>query len=404
MSTRVVITGIGVVASIGVGRRSFFEALAIGKNGIKPISVFDASGLEVGVAGEVSNFDPRTFLGQKGLRTLDRSTTLLASAAYLALDDAKVCIDENNTHDVGVSIGCTLGSLASICDFDKVALTEGPQFVNPAFFPNTVFNSPASEVSIKFAIKGFNATLATGMCASLDAIKYGWDSIVSGRARMVLAGGVEELCLPTLLGFLKSGCLAKADADKQALFCPFDKRRSGSMLGEGSCVLLLEALPSALARKATIYGELRGYGRASHDSSLEDNGLAQAMERALQHAGLQADGIDYVCASANASVTQDALEAQAINKLFGATTHVSAVKSMFGECFSADGALQTAAALGAFESQLIPPTINYAQPDAQCDLALVANTAKPCAVDKAMINTFDVFGNNASLVIARFTT
>src|SRR4030065_110491 len=248
---RVVISGIGVLSPVGIGRQVYWEALFRGKTGFKAISLFDAAPYKVRIAGEISDFDPVSFLGKKGLRTLDRSTRLLSSAAKLAIDDAKLQITDENTNSIGVSIGTTFGSLHSISQFDREGLIEGPRFVNPSHFPNTVINSPTSQVSIRFKIKGFNTTISTGFCASLDAVSYAADFIRLNRADVVLAGGVEELCEETFLGFHNLGCLSGTDGS-EPICCPFDARRNGIILSEGAVVLVLEYEEYALNRGAKI--------------------------------------------------------------------------------------------------------------------------------------------------------
>ncbi len=200
---KIVIAGVGVVASNGIGKDAFWQALQEGKSGIKPVSLFDTDFMKSKLAGEVRDFDAKAYLGDKGLRLLDRATKLVNVAAKLALDDASFQVTEENTDRVGVVLGTTLGSVWSISEFDKTALKEGPRYVNPALFPNTVINSPASQISIRFKIKGFNTTISTGFTSAMDALKYACDFIKMGRADAVLVGGAEELCLQTYLGFYK---------------------------------------------------------------------------------------------------------------------------------------------------------------------------------------------------------
>jgi 3-oxoacyl-[acyl-carrier-protein] synthase II len=261
MNRNVVITGIGILSSIGIGKENFWDVLFKGKTGFKEITLFDTSALNVHIAGEISDFDPVAFLGKKGLRTLDRSTRLINSAAKLAIDDANLQITEENAHLTGVSIGTTFGSLHSISQFDREGLIEGPKYVNPSHFPNTVINSPASQVSIRFTIKGFNTTISTGFCASLDAVSYAADFIKLNRADVVLAGGVEELCEETFLGFHNLGCLSGFDGS-EPLCCPFDARRNGVILSEGAAVLILEDEEHALRRGASIMAKISGYGNS----------------------------------------------------------------------------------------------------------------------------------------------
>jgi 3-oxoacyl-[acyl-carrier-protein] synthase II len=395
---RVVITGLGVVSSLGLGKDAFSEAISSGASGIKPISLFDTSGFTVKTAGEIKDFAPQDILGAKGLRNLDRSTKLINCATKLALDDAQLEITEENTRDTAVVVGDTLGSLPSIFDFDKEAMLEGPHYVNPALFPNTVINSPASQVSIRFNIRGFNTTISTGFRASLDALSYAADFIRFGRAKCVLAGGVEELCLQTFLGFYKTGCLAGLDDGAIELSCPFDRRRNGFIFGEGAGMLALEDLDSALGRKAKIYAEVMGAGCGL-------GGLERSMQKALDKSGLAPADIDYICAAANSTPETDFLETRAIKKVFGdraLKVAVSSVKSMLGECFSASGVLQTAAAACAIENQRIPPTINYEQKDGRCDLNYVLGKAKEVKVERVLVNAFGPDGAHSSLIIAKF--
>lgn len=406
---RVVITGIGVISSNAIGKDAFWQATFKGISGIKPISLFDTQKYKAKLAGEIKDFAPEGFLGAKGLRTLDRTTKLICSAGKLALEDAHLEVTEENTHEIGVCVGSTMGSVKSISDFDKEAIKEGPRYVNPALFPNTVINSPASQVSIKFNIKGFNATISTGFTASLDAINYAADFIKLGRAKIVLAGGVEELCAQTFLGFYKAGFLAGLNGGPE-ISCPFDKRRNGIVLGEGSCLLVLEDLESALNRKANIYAEISGFGNGFdayriNKYSPDGNGLKKAIGASLKDASIKPEDIDYICSGANSSQDGDFLETTAIKELFAesaAKMPVSSVKSMLGECFSASGSLQVAACLGAIQKQSIPPTINYQQEDERCALNLVANKERSANIEKVLVNAFGPSGCNSSLVICKF--
>jgi 3-oxoacyl-[acyl-carrier-protein] synthase II len=358
---RVVITGLGIMSSNGIGKDAFFAAILNGISGIKPISLFDTSPFQVKIAGEIKDFFPEEFLGPKGLRTLDRSTKLVASASKLGLEDAKLAIKEANTHDVGVAIGTTLGSVRSISEFDKEAIKEGPRYVNPALFPNTVINSPASQVSIKFNIKGFNATISTGFSAGLDAINYAADFIRLGRAKIVLAGGVEELCEQTFLGFYKRGLMVGASS------------KSGVIIGEGSAILVLEDLDSAIQRKAHIYAEVAGYGAGF---GLEE-GIKTAIEECLKEANISRADIGYISSGANLGNENDIAESQVIKDLFGNQSKipVSSIKPLIGECYSASGSLQAAAAAAVIEKK---------------------------EADKVLINAFGPRGPNSSLIISGF--
>lgn len=407
---RVVITGIGVLASCAIGKNAFYEAIFKGASGIKPVSLFDTSTLKVHLAGEINVFNPHDYLGQKGLRTLDRSTKLVCSATKLALDDASLEVTGENTGRIGVAVGTALGSISSISDFDRESIVEGPNYVNPALFPNTVINSPASQVSIKFNLQGFNVSVSNGFCSSLDALSYAAQFIRLGRVDAVLAGGVEELCLQTYLAFYKSGLLAGLKDGLPELSCPFDKRRNGIILGEGAAMLVLEDLEHAKKRNASIYAELLGSGRGFDPYRLNKyypraDGLKNAICTALKDSGVDAGDVSYISCAANSTKAADLQETRAIKDVFGMEAKkvpASSIKSMLGECFSVSQALQAASAVGAIERQMIPATINYKEKDEDCDLDYVVNVARKREVNNVLINATSPSGCSASLVVARF--
>lgn len=407
---RIVITGVGVLASNGIGKEEFWSNLNKGISGIKPVTLFDTSKTKCKLAGEISNFKPEDYLGPKGLRNLDRATKLALVAAKLAIDDSDLQITEENTDDMGVSLGTTLGSVWSISEFDKEALREGPRSVNPAHFPNTVINSPASQISIKFNIKGFNATISSGFSSSLDAIGYAMNFIKLGRVKAVLAGGVEELCLQTFLGFYKIGHLAGSRPGKIEINCPYDKRRNGIVLGEGAAILILEELEHAKKRNAKIYGEILGYGTVFDPKSKniynpKGDGAAEAMEEALENAELKPENIDYISSTANSTLDCDVMETRAIKKTFGKRAYkipISSIKSIIGECFSASGALETAAGVFTLKDSLMPPTINYEMKDRRCNLDYIVNKCRVKEVNNILINSDTPTGVNSSLAISKY--
>ena len=398
------VTGMGVLAASAIGKDNFFSAVTGAINGIKPISLFDTADFKPKCAGEITGFNPQDFLGDKGLRVLDRTTKLLLSASGMALQDAGIAVSEDNSDDIGVVVGSTMGSINSIMEFDKTALVDGPQYVNPALFPNTVFNSPASHVSIKFNIKGLNSTISTGFSASLDAIKYAADCLRTNQVKACLVAGVEELCLQTFMGFYKLGALAGISGEE--INCPFDQRRNGVVLGEAAAVLILEELESAKKRQARIYAEVKGFGKSFDACGInkfnpQATGLKNAMQAAINSAKITKAEVSYVSAAANSSVDGDALEAMAIKEVLNKDVKVTAFKSLFGECYSASGLLQSAASVVSLEKQIIPATLNYAQKDARCDLNIVAQIQEQ-KVENVLVNAFGKAGSNASVVISKF--
>jgi len=408
---RIVITGLGVLAPNGIGKDAFWKAIREGKSGIKPVTLFDVSNLRTKLAGEISDFDPKAILGPKGLRNLDRTTLLGMAASKLALEDAKLPhpIPEEETDAYGVALGSTMGSIWSIVGFDTEALRNGPRSVNPAHFPNTVVNSPASHISIKFNIQGFNSTISTGFCSSIDAIYYALNMIHLHEYKIVLTGGVEELCEETYKGFYKIGHLAGSRQGKEEVNCPFDKRRNGIMEGEASCMAVLEEFEHAAARGAKIYAEVLGYGtsfdpKSRHIYSPKAEGASEAIRRCLEDAALAEDMVDYISASANSTLDCDAMETKAVKKVFGKRAQkipISSLKSMIGDSFSASGAMNLAASVGALEGGFIPPTINYEEPDKRCDMDCVPNRAREANLSKVLINCFSPTGSNSALAVGR---
>jgi len=406
---KVVVTGIGVLSPIGIGRDNYWEALFQGKTGFKTIGMFDTSRFKVHIAGEIAEFDPIALLGKKGLRSLDRSTLLLSSAAKLALDDSRLEVTDQNSHEIGVSVGTTFGSLHSISQFDRDGLIEGPRYVNPSHFPNTVINSPASQVSIRLKIKGFNTTISTGFCAALDAVSYACDFIRLKRADTVLAGGVEELCEETFLGFHNLGYLSGIDGSAP-ICCPFDARRNGIIFSEGSAILILEDSEHAIDRGVEILAVVKGYANAfdsaaKKDFSHQGKGLRNAIALALADASLSPGDIDCLSACANSTEGLDRFETRVIKEVFGeraATLPITAIKSMIGESFSASGALSLAAAVGMLVKGVIPTTKNYEEKDPACDLDYVSQNARGKNIKNVLVLSSDPYGGNTAMVVGKY--
>jgi 3-oxoacyl-[acyl-carrier-protein] synthase II len=405
MDKRVVITGIGLLSSIGKDKRSFWNALKEGQPGYAPITLFDPAEFNVHQACEVKDFDAKEYLGAKGLRTLDRSTRLVVSAAKLAIDDSKLSITDENTDQIGVSVGCTLGSLKSISDFDVVTLKEGPRYTNPALFPNTVINSPASQISIWHHIQGFNTTISTGFTASLDAMSYAADFIQLDRANAVLAGGVEEMCEETFFGFHELRFLSGSKKGENFINCPFDRRRNGVTLGEGAAILVMEDEKHAKDRRADVLGRILGFGQYFDPYRINKynpagTGMKEAMKKALDAAGVNLSDIDYICANANSTQEADKIEAQAIKDVFGSKVQnipVSSIKSMIGETYSVSGAFAVAAALGALNEQFIPKNVNLKDLDSDCAF----HTEPKGNIKTVLVNVFGPSGNCGCVVVGK---
>jgi 3-oxoacyl-[acyl-carrier-protein] synthase II len=405
---RIVITGIGVIAPNGIGKEEFWQSLREGRSGIRPIKRFDTSEFKCKQGGEISDFRPTHFLGQKGLKELDRSARLLCSAAKLAIDDAGLTINYKNTDDIGVCTGTTLGYLWNFSEFERGAIIDGPLFTDASLFPGTVMNAASSYVSIRFGIQGVNTTISTGYSSSIDALRYAIDFIRMGRVKTMLVGAVESLSLVNFVGFYRLGLLAGMDGEE--LSCPFDRRRNGIVLGEGAGFVVIEKVETAEERGAGIYAEIKGMGNSFEvhrmgKYSTNAQGLKESMIKVIYNSGLDITEIDYISASANSLPEHDRLETMAIKDAFGRFAYnipVSAIKSMIGEPFSAGGLFQIIASVGSIVKGFIPPTINYSERDEECDLDYVPHRARVARVNNVLINNFGPGGNNASLIISKY--
>ncbi len=405
---RIVVTGLGVIAPNGIGKEQFWLALKEGRSGIKPISRFDTSEYKCKLAGEIYGFKPTYFLGSKGLRSLDRTTRLLCSAAKLAIDDADLTIDYKNTDDIGVCTGTTLSAIWNFSEFEKGAIIDGPLFTDASLFPGTVINAASSQVSIRFNIQGFNTTISTGYSSSIDALKYAIDFIRLGRVKAVLVGGVESLSLANYIGFYNLGFSAGINGEE--ISCPFDSRRNGIVISEGAAVIMIEDEDYARQRNANIYAEVNGIGNVFDAFRMgrydpEASGLKNSMKDAVRNSELSIEDIDYISASANSVPEQDMLETKVIKSVFGRYAYnipVSAIKSMIGEPFSAAGLFQIAASIGSMYQGFIPPTINYEVRDKNCDLDYVANKSRKARIRNVLVNNFGPGGSNAAFVLSKW--
>jgi len=406
---RIVITGLGVISPIGNSPKEYWDSLRQGRSAFKPITLFDTSDLKVKLAGEIADFNPKQILGQLFSRDWDRSSLMLSSAVKPALNDAGLEINENNSKDIGISVGTTFGSLYSISEFDKEAVRDGPRYANPSVFTSTVANCPASRASIIFRIKGFSTTISTGMCSALDALDYARNFLILKKKHTIVLGSVEALSIQIFLGFYKLNYLAGLRTGSELLSCPFDKRRNGVILSEGSAVAILEDLESAKKRKAKVYAEILGAGSAydplkSYKYDPKGNGMKEAMRLALRNAKVWPKNIDCIFANANSTQAADLIETKAIKEVFGRYAYkipITAIKSIIGETYSASGGMSLVASIGALNECFVPPTINLREKDPECDLDYVPNTSRHKKLSRIMINTFGPNGENTSVIIGR---
>jgi len=394
MTDRIVITGIGIISPIGTGKENFWQNLTAGTNGFRPITLFDTARYRTKLAAEITDFDPKLYLGSKGLRYFDRVSLLITSAAKLAVQDGNL-EGVYQPDDLGAVIGSTFGSINSISSFDLEALREGPNYVSPMDFPNTVLNAPAARVAIQFEMKGLNSTISNAETSSLDAVQYAADFLRLNRVKALLVGGAYALTPDTYWGFYESRALSGSIEGTEEISAPLDNRHNGIILGEGAAVMVVESESHAKSRGAHIYGYVSGYGNVFNPNPGADDSEwiavgTRAIRQALDEANLKPDQISLILTGANSSPKTDRTQTEIINKAFGSaasTIPVNALKSQTGECLDASGAFQTVAALMAISSGQLPPIAN----------GVAENTT---AVKHVLITGSSFTGNSSALIIS----
>jgi 3-oxoacyl-[acyl-carrier-protein] synthase II len=409
MDRRVVITGVGVVSSLGDSLATLSAALCEGRSGIHSIASFNTDGLLCQQAGEIRAFAPEIYLGERNLRALDRTSRLVTAAAKLALDDSGWSAELRHRCEVGVVLGTMFCSVHTISEFDRRGLVLGPKYVSPLDFANTVINAAAGQVAIWHDLRGVNSTIAGGITAGLQAIAYATELIRSGQATAILTGGAEELCFESFYGFERAGLLCASGNGLGEYPVPFDAWRNGFALGEGAALLMLEEAESAAARGASVLGEIKGHGSAydlsrGMASATAVEAIGQAMRLALHDAQMQADALDGLSASANGSVLADRHEAQAVAAILNgraSSLPVTAIKSMLGEMLGASGAMQTVALLAAMREGVLPGIRHLEHIEADFPLGLASPHNQQLDLRSGLINAVGLDGNCCALVVAR---
>jgi 3-oxoacyl-[acyl-carrier-protein] synthase II len=408
---RVVITGLGVLSPVGIGKEAYWQALLRGQSGIDRLTRFDSSLYDSKIAGEVKDFVPEQFLDRKEMRRMDRFTQFGVAASKLAVEDAALDISQEDPEKIGVVIGSGIGGIETLCEQHSVLLNKGPNRVSPLFIPMIIGNMAAGQIAICLGPKGPNITVVTACASGTNAVGEAYLMLQRGAAEVVLAGGSETPIVPVAMaGFCSMKAMSTGNDEPQRASRPFDKNRDGFVISEGAGILVLETLGHALARGARIYGEVAGYGctaDAYHITAPESGGTeaARAIRIALEDAGISADQVDYINAHGTSTELNDKIETLAIKKVLGDHAYkvpVSSIKSMIGHSLGAAGAQEAIACALSVSTGWVPPTINYEQPDPECDLDYVPNQARQCPVKVAISNSFGVGGHNAVLVIKKF--
>jgi 3-oxoacyl-[acyl-carrier-protein] synthase II len=407
---RVVVTGIGLVSSLGIGTEANWTALCAGHSGVDSITKFDASQFATRIAGEVRGFDPLQFIEKKDVKKMDVFIQYAIAAAQFALDDACFKVTPENSTRVGVFIASGIGGFTTIEREHRALLEGGPRKISPFFIPSAIINLAAGQVSIRFGARGPNSATCTACSASAHAIGDAYEIILRGAADVMVAGGSEAAITPMGIGgFGALRALSTRNDEPDRASRPFDKDRDGFIVGEGSGVVILEEYESARRRGARIYAELVGYGMSADAyhitaPSEDGDGAFRVMRAALDSAGIRPEQVDYINAHGTSTPQGDKLETVAIKRCFGErarTLAVSSTKSMTGHLLGAAGGLEAGITALAVHHQVAPPTINLDAPDAECDLDYVPNVKRPLAITYALSNSFGFGGTNAALLFKR---
>lgn len=410
LTRRVVITGLGTLNPLGNDVATTWQNASNGQSGIAAITLFDARDFKTRIAGEVKNFDPDGLFSRREARRMSRVTQLAIAAADEALAAAKLTISDANRDRIGVVVGSGMGSIDPIID-NLQALTErGVGRISPFFVPMALADTPAAMISIRYGLRGPNMSVVTACATANNAIGEAAVMIARGAADIMVAGGTEASILPLVIGgFNQMGALSTRNDAPEAASRPFSLDRDGFVASEGAGILVLEERDYAIARGATIYGELLGYGSSAdayHISTPcpDGEGAVRAIRCALSDAGLRPDQIDYINAHGTSTSFNDARETAAIKTVFGAYAYavpISSTKSMHGHLMGAAGALEAILCLKSMETGIIPPTINYEIPDPDCDLDYVPNVRRETAVSITMSSGFGFGGHNAVLIFGK---
>lgn len=408
---RVVVTGLGLITPLGIGVKESWSGLIAGRSGLGRITHFDASTFPVQIAGEVEGFDPEKYIEYKEIKKMDRFIHFAVAASTMAVEDSGLVITEENAERAGVLIGSGIGGLPAIEHYHKALLEKGHRRVSPFFIPMLIINLASGQVSMKFGMKGPNSAVATACATGTHAIGDAFKIIQRGDADIMLAGGSEAVITPlAIAGFAVMKALSTHNDEPQRASRPFDSERDGFVMGEGSGIVMLESLESAQKRGARIYAELVGYGMSSDayhmtTPSPGGEGPARCMAAAVKDAAVRPEEVSYINAHGTSTKYNDEYETAAIKKVFGEHAYkipVSSTKSMTGHLLGAAGGVEAIVCILSIQKGKIPPTINYENPDPECDLDYVPNTARDAEITYALSNSFGFGGTNACVLFKKY--
>ncbi|ABQ26069.1 beta-ketoacyl-ACP synthase II [Geotalea uraniireducens] len=407
---RVVVTGVGVVSPLGTGNQKNWDAVTAGKSGIGLITRFDATDLPVHIAGEVKDFVAEDFIDKKEIKKMDYFIQYALGAAHFAMEDSGLQITEENAERVGVLVGAGLGGLPAIERYHSAMLEGGYKKISPFFIPMLIINLAPGHISIKYGAKGPNVSSVSACATGTHSIGDAYHMIKRGDADAMIAGGTESTVTPLGIGgFSVMKALSTCNDDPSAASRPFDKNRDGFVLAEGAGIVVLEEYEAAKKRGAKIYAEVAGYGLSGDAYHLtapapDGEGAARCIKMALATAGVKPEEVDYINAHGTSTHFNDLYETMAIKRVFGDHAKklmVSSTKSMTGHLLGAAGGVEAVFTLLAMEKGVVPPTINYQNPDPDCDLDYVPNTARNASINCALSNSFGFGGTNATLLFKK---
>ncbi|MBP0027979.1 beta-ketoacyl-ACP synthase II [Roseofilum reptotaenium CS-1145] len=410
---RVVVTGLGAITPIGNTLKDYWDALLQGKSGIGPITHFDSSNHACQIAGEVKNFDPHEYLGQKEAKRMDRFAQFAVCASQQTLEDAQFEITDLNAHQVGVIIGTGVGGIKVLEDQQETYLTKGAKKCSAFMIPMMIANMAAGLTAIKTGAKGPNSCTVTACAAGSHAIGDAFRLIQQGYAKVMICGGAEAAVTPlSVAGFASAKALSTRNDDPSRASRPFDRDRDGFVLGEGTGILLLEELEHALQRKARIYAEMVGYGMTCDAYHMTKpvpggEGAARAISLALKDAGITPDQVSYINAHGTSTSANDPTETQAVKTVLGKRAYeiaMSSTKSMTGHLLGGSGGIEAVATVKTIAEDHVPPTLNLDNPDEEhgCDLDYVPNESRKMPVEVALSNSFGFGGHNVTLVFRKY--
>ncbi|NLX17955.1 MAG: beta-ketoacyl-ACP synthase II [Desulfobulbus sp.] len=411
MKRRVVVTGIGLITPLGIGTEQTWNALINGQSGIGPITRFDASDQASQIAAEVKGFASEQWFEKKQAKNLDLFVQYALAAADIAWKDSGLSITEENVDRVGVITGCGMGGLPTIEEYHSVLTKKGPRKITPFFIPRVIPNMPSGHISMRIGSKGPNLTQTTACAAGTHAVGEAFRHIAYGDCDAAITGGTESVICPLAVGgFSAMKALSTRNDDPAAASRPFDQGRDGFVISEGAGMMILEELEAAKRRGAKIYAEIIGYGQTSDAYHIaappeDGEGAARCMAVALRDAGLHPEDVDYINAHGTSTPLNDKCETLAIKKVFGSHAYklaVSSTKSMTGHMLGAAGGIEAAFTVLSLYNSILPPTVNLENPDADCDLDYVPQTARDMQIETAMSNSFGFGGTNGVIVFRRF--